>query len=315
MSKIELGNSKQVAKLPRACSDEAAAVEFIEAQRWGSDPYCPRCESRRVHQLKDRKTGERSKRFLWYCEICQRQFTVRIGSIMEDSRIPLRHWCYAFWAACASKKGVSALQIRRMTGLSYKSALFLMHRIRWALSDDTISPAKLEGTIEADETYVGGKPRNKGPHNKRGMGADKTPVFAMVQRGGEARAFVPVRVTAKSISRLIEDHIRPSRARLMTDEAWVYTKIGRRFAGGHYTVNHARKEYARGDVTTNSVEGFFSLLKRGLYGTYHAVSDRHLHRYVTEFQYRYNTRKMNDGDRVTKAIRNSVGKRLHYREP
>lgn len=314
MSKVAKDKSEQVAALPKACSDERAAVEFMETQRWGSEPYCPRCESRRVHQLRDRQTGDRSKRFLWYCEICQRQFTVRIGTVFEDSRIPLRHWCYAFWAACASKKGVSALQIRRQTGLSYKSALFLMHRIRWALQDDPLSTAKLEGIIEADETYVGGKPRNKGPHNKRGMGADKIPVFALVKRGGEARAFVPARVTAASISRHIHEHVRPPHARLMTDESWVYTKIGRKFAGGHDTVNHSRKEYARGDVTTNSVEGFFSLLKRGLYGTYHAVSEQHLHRYVAEFQYRYNTRNLNDGDRVTKAIRSAVGKRLRYRD-
>src|SRR5258705_3350330 len=149
--------NEQTKTLPKACSDEAAAVEFLECQRWASDPYCPRCESRRVHQLKQRGNGTRSKRFLWYCEICQRQFTVRIGTVLEDSRIALRHWCYAFWAACASKKGVSALQIKRMTGLSYKSALFMMHRIRWAMMDEFNAP--LQGTVEVDEAYVGGKPR------------------------------------------------------------------------------------------------------------------------------------------------------------
>lgn len=304
-----------IKELPKACSDEAAAVEFLERQRWGSDPYCPRCESRRVRQLNQRGNGDRSKRFLWFCDICQRQFTVRIGTVLEDSRIALRHWCYAFWAACASKKGVSALQIHRMTGVSYKSALFLMHRIRFALADDPVTSAKLEGIIEADETYVGGKPRYKGPQNKRGLGADKVPVFALVQRGGEARAFVPRKVTAATISRLIHYHVSPPHARLMTDESWAYTKIGRKFAGGHDTVNHARREYARGDVTTNTVEGFFSILKRGLYGTYHSVSETHLHRYVSEFEYRYNTRKMSDGERVTKAIKQAVGKRLRYREP
>src|SRR5213594_3275707 len=151
--------NEQMKALPKACSEEAASAEFLERQRWGSDPHCPRCESRRVHQLKDRKTGERSKRFLWFCEICRRQFTVRIGTVLEDSRIALRHWCYAFWAACASKKGVSALQIHRMTGVSYKSALFLMHRIRWAMADNSEGP--LGGIVEADETYVGGKPRAK----------------------------------------------------------------------------------------------------------------------------------------------------------
>jgi len=320
MSAVARDKSEQVRELPKACSDEVAAVEFLEKQRWGQHPYCPRCESRRVHKLKDRRTGDRSKRFLWYCEICCRQFTVRIGTVFEDSRIPLRHWCYAFWAACASKKGVSALQIKRQTGLSYKSALFLMHRIRWALQDDPLSTAKLEGTIEADETYVGGKPRYKG-NNKRGMGADKVPVFALVKRGGEARAFVPRKVTAASISRHIHEHVSPPHARLMTDQSWAYTKIGRKFGGGHYSVNHAKKEYSRIDpetgavVSTNTVEGFFSILKRGLYGTYHSVSEKHLHRYISEFEYRYNTRRMNDGERVTKAIRQAAGKRLRYREP
>lgn len=120
--------------LPRACTDEVAAVEFLEKQRWGDSPACPRCGDTDVRQLRDRASGERSKRFLWYCRGCGRQHTVRIGTVFEDSRIPLRHWCFAFWAACASKKGVSALQIRRQTGVSYKSALFMMHRIRYAMA-------------------------------------------------------------------------------------------------------------------------------------------------------------------------------------
>jgi transposase-like protein len=304
-----------IQSLPSACSDEAAAYAFVEAQRWGNEPKCPHCDSRRVYKMVDRKTGERSKRFLWRCNICRRQFTVRIGTVLEDSRIPMRHWCYAFWAACASKKGVSALQIRRMTGLSYKSALFLMHRIRFALAGDPLTPAKLEGIIEADETYVGGKPRYKGPHNKRGMGANKIPVFALVARGGEVRARVPEKVTADTLGRMIGRHVNPLHARLMTDESWAYTKVGRRFFGGHDTVNHSKREYARGDVTTNTVEGFFSLLKRGIYGTYHSVSRQHLHRYVAEFEYRYNTRKCTDSQRLTQAFKSAQGKRLRYREP
>src|SRR3989475_11676721 len=151
--------SEIVAAIPAACSDERTAVEFMERQRWGDSPACPRCGDTDVYQVTDRQTGERSTRFLWDCRGCRRQFTVRIGTILEDSRVPLRHWCYAFWAACASKKGVSALQIKRQTGLSYKSALFLMHRIRWAMAEIPTRP--LTGIVEADETYVGGKPRGK----------------------------------------------------------------------------------------------------------------------------------------------------------
>lgn len=210
----------------------------MENQRWGSAPVCAHCGSSRVYQMKDRKTGERNTRFLWRCTICQRQYTVKVGTVMEDSAIPLRHWCYAFWAACASKKGVSALQIRRMTGLSYKSALFLMHRIRFALADDPKTPAKLEGVIEADETYVGGKPRYKGSHNKRGL-HDKAPVFALVVRGGGVRARVPDKVTAATIGKFITRNVNPMHARLITDESWAYTKVGRKFFGGHDTVNHS----------------------------------------------------------------------------
>lgn len=230
--------STVVRDLPAACSNEATAFEFMENQRWGSAPVCAHCGSSRVYQMKDRKTGERNTRFLWRCTICQRQYTVKVGTVMEDSAIPLRHWCYAFWAACASKKGVSALQIRRMTGLSYKSALFLMHRIRFALADDPKTPAKLEGVIEADETYVGGKPRYKGSHNKRGL-HDKAPVFALVVRGGGVRARVPDKVTAATIGKFITRNVNPMHARLITDESWAYTKVGRKFFGGHDTVNHS----------------------------------------------------------------------------
>lgn len=317
-----------VAAIPLACSNEAEAVTFLERQRgWDTMPACPRCGDTNVYQIMDRTTGERSKRFLWDCRGCRKQFTVRIGTVFEDSRIPLRHWCYAFWAACASKKGVSALQIRRQTGLSYKSALFLMHRIRFAMSDSPDRP--LSGIVEVDETYVGGKPRYKTPKKNRkpyenpfqqGRAPDfddrKTAVVAVVERGGMVRAISPgdEHVTAKNIWEVMR-HVDPS-ARVMTDESPIYKGVAKHFAS-HETVKHSRREYARGDVTTNTIEGFFSLLKRGIYGTFHSVSRRHLHRYVSEFQFRYNTRKMEDGERTMRAIRGAEGKRLlgGYRQP
>lgn len=185
--KVAEDRSEIVAELPRACNDELAAVEFMERQRWGDTPACPRCGDCDVYQMQDRQGG-RSKRFLWRCKGCKQQYSVRVGTVLEDSRIPLRHWCYAFWQACASKKGVSALQIKRQTGLSYKSALFLMHRIRWAMADNLNCP--LNGTVEIDETYVGGKPRYKGTpeKGKMGRGTDKPPVMAL--------APMPVRVRA-----------------------------------------------------------------------------------------------------------------------
>lgn len=303
--------SEILAQLPLACLDETAAVEFLEQQRWGGVSACPHCGDTAVYQMKDAKTGKRSKRFLWRCHGCKRQFTVRVGTVFEDSRIPLRHWCYAFWAACASKKGVSALQIQRQTELSYKSALFMMHRIRWAMAKpNTTKP--LKGTVEADETYVGGKPKRG--QGISGRGTKKTPVVAVVERGGDVHATTVTRVTARNLGAHIMGHVDLS-ARLMTDEFPTYRGIGRAFEGGHYTVKHSAGEYARGDVHTNTVECFFSILKRGFYGTFHSVSKRHLHRYLDEFAFRWDTRKMDDGERTAAAIRGAEGKRLLYREP
>src|SRR6266550_6451228 len=158
MPTISRTKSELVARIPLACSDEAAAVAFMEEQRWGGDPACPRCGDMDVTQMKA-KDGTRNARFLWRCHGCKRQFTVRVGTIMEDSPIAMRHWCLAFYRAASSKKGVSALQIQGETGLSYKSALFLMHRIRWAMAPANEQESKLTGTVEFDETYIGGVPR------------------------------------------------------------------------------------------------------------------------------------------------------------
>ena len=308
-----------------ACADEDVAVEFMETLRWGDDPACPRCGDADVYKMRKRGSQERNARKLWKCRGCNRQFSVKIGTVMEDSPIPLRTWCYAFWAACASKKGVSALQIKRQTGLSYKSALFMMHRIRWAMSGS--STGLLGGTVEVDETFVGGKRGKRAPASeeyqkltgrkyKPGKPADfkdrKTPVVALVQRDGNARAYVPADVRALNLKKAVRENVHRS-ARIMTDQNSAYRGLGAEFAGGHHTVNHSKKEYARGDVTTNTVESFFSLLKRGVYGVFHNVSRKHLHRYVSEFEFRWNTRHLNDGARLAKAIRGADGKRLIYR--
>lgn len=310
-----------ITALPAACSDERLAVEFIERQRWGDSPACPRCGDCAVRQMQA-KDGTRNKRYLWKCAGCKQQFTARVGTIMEDSPIPLRHWCYAFWAACAGKKGVSALQIQRQTGLSYKSALFMMHRIRYAMTP-LDEPAKLMGIVEADETYVGGRVRPRSLAERKadrtGLGRlptrnnDKVPVMALVQRGGDVRATVVPTVTAVNVREVLLSYVDPS-ARLMTDEAGVYQKVGKPFAS-HDTVEHGRGEYVRGEAHINSAESFFSRLKRQLYGTHHAVSKRHLHRYVAEVAFKHNTRAMEDGERVVAAIQGGDGKRLRYRQP
>lgn len=320
--------SKIVSALPRACSDEREAVEFMERQRWGDGPACVKCGDLNVYAMTDRKTGERNKRFLWRCRGCGTQYTVRLGTVFEDSPIPLRMWCYAFWKACSSKKGVSALQICRETGLSYKSALFMMHRVRWAMAP-AAHVEKLTGTLEVDETYVGGKPRKRaGPqpyvprtlverHGMKrhvGRGTPKTPVVAIIQREGEVRARIVPDVTAKNLRSAIRQYVEPT-ARIITDEFTVYQGLDREFSGGHETVTHSRHEYARGDVHVNTAEAFFALIKRCIMGTFHNVSKKHLHRYVSQFSFRWNTRKVDDGERTLAAIRGAEGRRLMYAQP
>jgi transposase-like protein len=315
-----VGESKDeiLGQLPEACRDERAAVEFIEHLRWGETPACPRCGDVNVAQMQDREGG-RSKRFLWRCHGCKRQFTVRIGSIFEDSRIPLRIWCHAFWRACASKKGVSALQIKRETGLSYKSALFLMHRIRFAMTDDHGTPRKLRHEVEVDETFVGGKPRHRnlvrdGHYAQRGVWSTKVPVMALVERGGEVRTRQMERVTRENVKAALHELV-DRHATIYTDEASHFRWLGRPWYGQHETVNHSAKEYVRGHVTTNTVESFFAILKRGIYGTFHSVSKQHLPRYLGEFEFKYNTRGLDDGARTAVAIQKAEGKRLRYRQP
>lgn len=315
MAKVQNRSTKNdpvLMALPLACANEAAAVEFMEKQRWGNLPCCPLCASVAVYQMKDSKTGERQANYRWRCRDCKQQYTVRKGTVFEDSRIELRHWCFGFWRAATSKKGVSALEIHRQTGLSYKSSLFMLHRIRFAMADSVVGP--LSGQVEVDETYVGGKPRNKGPHNKRGHGTKKQPVMALVERGGKVKTKPIADITAKTLKQFIRENVDRS-ATILSDENAAYAGIGAEFDGGHHTVTHSKREYVRGDVHSNTVEGFFSLVKRGLYGVYHNVSKEHLHRYMSEFEFRYNNRHMEDGDRTNAAIKASEGKRLVYKTP
>jgi hypothetical protein len=305
--------------MPAACSDEAAAVEMIERLRWEGAPFCPRsgCASTDVYAMKGRD-GSRNARFLWRCLGCKRQFTWRVGTVMEDSHIPARAWVYAYWRAVTSKKGVAALEIQRQCGISYKSAHFLMHRVRKAMTTDWTPRPKMEGDVEADEVYLGGRKRGGkfvggklvGPNVE---GRRKWAVMGLLQRGVQMR-FVPIsRVTAANVGRVLRDNADPSRSKLHTDAAGFYGGIGREFAA-HGVVNHDAGEYAKPDgTTTNRIESCFGLLRRGLHGIYHSVSRTHLERYLAEFEWRYNHRQLEDGDRVREAVKASVGKRLFYR--
>lgn len=305
--------------LRKATVSEIAAVEFMEQQRWSGAPACPRCGAVEVYKMTS-AGGGRNKDFRWRCRGCKQMFSVRTNTIFEESRLPLRVWVFAFWRAAASKKGCSALELAREMEITHKSALFVLRRIRHGLSANNNAP-KLTGTIETDETYIGGKPRR--PFGSKGWGrmphargpADKASVVGMVQRDGDVRFKLLDRVTSDRLGQFVAENADLT-CRLITDEHLGYVRVGKAFQGGHETVNHSIGEYARpmSDVHSNTIEGVFSLLKRGVMGTFHSISRKHLPNYLNEFEFRWNTRKLDDGQRVAKAIRQVDGKRLEYRE-
>ena len=312
-----LSKSNVIEDMPLACSNELAAVEFFEKQRWGNDPCCVHCGSVNVYKMEgfDVVNGQlqrvRNKRFLWRCKDCKKQYTVRIGTVYEESRIELRHWAYAFWRACTSKKGVSALEIKRQCQISYKSALFLMNRIRFAMAPDPDSP-KLDGIVECDETYIGPRKPRYIRLGKRGPREDipKTPVFVAVERQGRIRRRILPDVTGETLKQAVREEV-DRRAVLLTDEAYAYRGLGAEFQE-HATVNHSTREYARGPVHTNTAESSHALVKRGIVGIYHNVSREYLHRYLWQYDFLWNNREMNDGERTIAAIKGAEGKRLMY---
>ncbi len=257
--------------------------------------------------------GGRNADYRWRCRGCKKMFSVRTNTVFEESRLPLRVWVFALWRAAASKKGCSALELAREMEITHKSALFVLRRIRHGLGSENV-PA-MTGTVEADETYVGGKPRRAFGWGHRERKTDKVPVFGIVERGGDVRFRMLERVTADRLSELIAENADLT-CRLITDDAPAYKRVGKAFNGGHEVVRHGIQEYARRgtDVHSNTIEGVFSLLKRGVMGTFHSVSKKHLPNYLNEFEFRWNTRKLDDGQRVAKAIRQIDGKRLEYRE-
>jgi transposase-like protein len=296
--------------------DNDKARDLIERLRWPNGPICPHCACAEAYKITGKPDSKKpARKGLYKCRTCRKQYTVTVGTIFEDSHIPLGKWLVAIYLMCSSKKGVSAHQLHRMLKMQYKSAWFMAHRVRHAMTLEpmaTMFSEMLDGTVEIDETYVGGKPRGRGD-NKRGRGTKKTPVVALVERGGRARARVVQRVTAKEIRKHLKGNVLPT-ATLMTDELKVYTKVGREYAR-HGVIKHNDGVYVQGDVTTNTVEGFFSLLKRGINGIFHHVSEKHLPKYVAEFEYRYNQRKIDDGTRTARAIEMTGGKRLMYKQP
>jgi transposase-like protein len=293
-------------------SDETAR-SFLENIRWPDGAICPRCKTKQDHKITAKKESEHgARKGVYFCGNCRKQFSVTVGTIMESSHIPLGTWLAAIFLICASKKAISSLQLKRMLGIgSYETAWFISHRIRHAM-DESESGSLLSGIVEADEAYVGGKPRKLAKKKFKGRGVSgKTPVVVLVERGGRARTKVMPSVNRKNIREMMKENVDIN-SKIMSDESPLYNTAGVHFKGGHESVNHSKWEFARGEANNNTAESFFALLKRGIYGTFHNVSKEHLDRYCNEFAFRWNNRKISDSERMYKAVKLIAGKRLLY---
>jgi len=293
--------------------DEDAARQYLEKIRWPNGPICPHCgASSRIFRIesKSQEKGKGARPGLLFCGDCRKQFSVTVGTVFERSKIPLHKWVLATHLLCSSKKGMSSHQLHRTLGVTYKTAWFMTHRIREAMKPERLGMLGEHDPVEADETYVGNKPGRK---KQRGWG-HKNAVLSLVERKGEVRSFHVASVTAEKLKPILKEQISRD-AHLMTDDGRWYLPIGAEFAA-HDTVKHSIGEYVRGNIHTNTVENFFSILKRGIYGVYQHVSPFHLHRYTTEFDFRYNYREklgFDDEMREAQVLKGITGKRLTYR--
>lgn len=308
--------------------DENKAREYLEATRWPNGPVCPHCGSVSKDHYKLEGTAHRPG--VYKCKDCREQFTVTVGTVFERSKIKLNVWLQAVYLLCSSKKGMSSHQMHRILGVTYKTAWFMTHRIREAMTSNGGGLLGSGGQpVEADETYWGNLKGVKDAAKKYGRrlptgGKSKMKLVSLVERGGEIRTFHVARVNANTVAPLLRSHVAKD-ARLMTDESRIYIKVGAEFKE-HAVVNHTAKEYARGDAHVNTLESHFNIFKRGLIGTYHHVSEQHLQRYAKEFDFRYNHREQRvkidgkwlktgfcDDERTQAALKGISGKRLTYR--
>lgn len=307
--------NKKMPGVPESAQSEEKARAFIESIVWPKGPICPHCQIADVYRMTPKTGSNRPGRSgLLRCRGCKKQFTVTVGMIFEGSHIPLNKWLMAVHFMTASKKGISAHQLHRMLGITYKAAWFMAHRIRHAMKEGPLQ-MKLRGKVEVDETYIGGKQENR--HNdmrRRGVMPRKTQVVALVTRRGKARAFPVKNVGKEQLHNTIKENVRQD-ATIYTDRWKAYTGIGKAFDGGHHTVNHSMSQYVRpGNIHTNSVESFFSLLKRGIMGTFHHISKQHLDGYCGEFSFRWNLKNATDWERAVAVLSATTGKRLVYKQ-
>ena len=304
--------------------DETKARDWLEARVWANGRVCPHCGNADQDKI-TKLEGKAHRPGVYQCNepACREQFTVTVGTVFESSKIPLSKWLAALFLMTCSKKGISAHQVHRMLGISYKSTWFLMHRLREAMRTGGLEPLGGEGKIiEADETYFGKadtqrvSPQRRGRAYKNRKIKNDRPIIALVERGGNVRSFHVAVADSNTVAGIVNANVRKE-SRLHTDESKLYIKVGGDFAA-HETVNHGAKEYARGDVTTNTIESYFSVFKRGMRGTYQHCSEKHLHRYLAEFDFRYNNRialGVDDTNRANELAKGIVGKRLTYRRP
>lgn len=283
---------------------EEQAFDLVAQMRWGNKPKCIHCGStKKIYSLKVKSASRK----ILKCSECRKQFSALVGTIFEGSHIPLKKWLLAIHLMCSSKKGISANQLSRELDITYKSAWFMCHRIRWSFTQEPLD--KLNGIVEVDETYIG---KGKGYRGRGRNTDDKTPVVALIQRDGKAKSYKVDNVKQATLHKLIGENVEVT-SDIMTDSFRSYKGLNKKF-NSHEAVDHS-KEYVRGICHTNFAESYFSLLKRGIVGTFHHVSKEHLDKYLLEFNHRWNSRKLTDSERTVKALQGIAGKRLTYKEP
>lgn len=308
---------RSIADIAWLLTDEVKAQDFLATQRWPNGVECPLCDGgKKVYELAYNTTarGKSTVRKQWKCGACRKKFSVTSRSIFEGSHIRVGQWIYAIFQMCSSKKGVSANQLSRELGIEYRSAWFMCHRVREAMLQEPLKGmlgSRINSVVELDETFVGGKPRNNRHKNRTAKAGKKTAVMTLLDRWGDVKTVKVPNVRRDTLQTLAKPLVDP-KAVVVTDQHLGYYGLHDHFRD-HLTVDHSR-EFVRGIVHTNFAESYHSLLKRGIVGAFHHVSEKHLPRYLAEFDRRWNTRKQRDGERVVNVINTAFGKRLRYTE-